>query len=282
MRTRLNGLRLLVAFALLVAAEDLRAQCNANIQGPANVTICEGSSQQLTGAANGGQGPYSYQWTPATGLSDPNIANPVASPTSTTVYTLTITDSNNCTDTDQITVNVTTAPPALLTSAGPEQISTFNGITTFSICDPSTQWNFSFADQSGAVPAGNRTINWGDGSPTVNPAQGWSLSHNYNQGLWTMTYTIAYGNGCTRTQQYQVFLGTNPGGGISTDPNTNICTGGTLPFYINSVAGNSPGTTYVIDFGDGNSVTLTHPPPAVVNHTYTTSTCGLGGGQLNV
>lgn len=258
------------------------AQCTANAGPGQNVTICEGASQQLSGAASNGQGPYSYAWTPATGLNNPNAQNPIASPTTTTTYTLTITDDNNCTATDQITVNVTPAPTPLLTSAGPEQVSTFNGLTTFSICDPSGQWNFSFTDQSAASPAGTRTINWGDGSPTVNPAAGWSLNHNYAQGLWTMTYTIAYGNGCTRTQQYQVFLGTNPGGGISTDPNTNICTGGTLPFYINSVSGNSPGTTYIIDFGDGNSVTLNHPPPAVVNHTYTTSTCGNAGGQLNV
>ncbi|MEO8591211.1 MAG: PKD domain-containing protein [Flavobacteriales bacterium] len=270
-----------LAVPFLFGDEQVAAQCNANA-GPASVTICEGASQQLNGTANGGNAPYDFAWTPVTGLSDPAIANPIASPTVTTVYTLTVTDDDGVVCTDQITVNVTTAPPALLTSSGPEQITSFNNLTTFSICDPSGSWNFSFTDQSAAAPAGNRTIDWGDGSPVVNPAQGWSLNHTYAQGLWTMTYTIVYGNGCTRTQQYQVFLGTNPGGGISTDPNTNICTGGTLPFYINSVAANSPGTTYVIDFGDGNTITLAHPPPAVVNHTYNTSTCGLAGGQLNV
>lgn len=264
----------------LLPARSL-AQCNANA-GPPTVTICEGASQQLNGTANGGNGPYDFSWSPAQGLSATDIPNPVCTATTTTVYTLTVTDDDGATCTDQITVNVTPAPPAALTSAGPEQVTTFNGLTTFSICDPSGSWNFSFTDQSAATPGATRTINWGDGSPTVNPPQGWSLSHTYPQGLWTMTYTINYGNGCTRTQQYQVFLGTNPGGGISTDPNTNICTGGTLPFYINSVAANSPGTTYVIDFGDGTQITLTHPPPAFVNHTYTTTTCGLPGGQLNV
>jgi len=33
---------------------------------------------------------YTYSWSPATGLSDPTILNPVASPTGTTVYTLTV------------------------------------------------------------------------------------------------------------------------------------------------------------------------------------------------
>jgi len=273
------------ALALTVvgfASSDAWAQpCNLNVNaGLPSYTICEGGSQQLNGTASNGNAPYSYSWSPAAGLSNPNIANPVASPTSTTVYTLTVTDDDNCTETDQVTVNVNAAPPAALTSTGPEQITTFNGLTTFSICDPSGSFPFTFSDQTAG--GATRTLNWGDGSPVVNPAQGWSLSHTYAQGLWTMTYTVNYANGCTRTQQYQVFLGTNPGGGISTDPNTNICTGATLPFYINSVAGNSPGTTYVINFGDGNSVTLTHPPPASVNHTYTTSTCGMPGGQLNV
>src|SRR5436190_6877147 len=196
----MNVSRLIRALCLgvvvLFARERMMAQCNANA-GPAGVTICEGSSQLLNGTANGGTGPYTFSWSPITGLSDPNIANPVASPTATTVYTVTATDDDGviC-NTDQITVNVTPAPPAALTSAGPEQITSFNNLTTFSICDPSGSWNFSFIDQSAAAPAGNRTIDWGDGSPLVNPAQGWSLNHTCAQGLWTMTYTIAYGNGC--------------------------------------------------------------------------------------
>lgn len=48
-----------------------------------NVAICNGYSTQLN--ATGG---LIYIWTPATGLSDPSIANPVASPTSTTTYTV--------------------------------------------------------------------------------------------------------------------------------------------------------------------------------------------------
>jgi gliding motility-associated-like protein len=48
-----------------------------------NTAICNGQSTQLN--ATGG---LIYSWTPSTGLSDPNIANPVASPTSTTTYTV--------------------------------------------------------------------------------------------------------------------------------------------------------------------------------------------------
>ena len=50
--------------------------------------MCKGGSIQLN--AKGGQ---SYQWSPAEGLSNPNIANPLASPEVSTSYEVTITDA---------------------------------------------------------------------------------------------------------------------------------------------------------------------------------------------
>jgi hypothetical protein len=49
-----------------------------------------------------------YNWAPTTGLSDPNIANPIASPGTTTTYTLTVTDTNElaCTNTFIDTVKI--------------------------------------------------------------------------------------------------------------------------------------------------------------------------------
>ncbi|MCW3085853.1 MAG: hypothetical protein JWP12_3219 [Bacteroidetes bacterium] len=57
-----------------------------------DTTICNGNSTQLD--VSGGYG--SYSWTPATGLSDTAISNPVATPAVTTTYTVTGTnlDSN--------------------------------------------------------------------------------------------------------------------------------------------------------------------------------------------
>ncbi|MEL7248254.1 MAG: gliding motility-associated C-terminal domain-containing protein [Bacteroidota bacterium] len=52
---------------------------------------------------------YTYQWSPATSLSDPNIANPLVTNTtpSQTTYTLTVTDPTlNCTTTDQVVVTI--------------------------------------------------------------------------------------------------------------------------------------------------------------------------------
>jgi gliding motility-associated-like protein len=48
----------------------------------------------------------SYVWTPATGLSDPDMAEPVATPKTTTTYTLTVTSPAGCIDSGQVVVKV--------------------------------------------------------------------------------------------------------------------------------------------------------------------------------
>ncbi|MEM9260182.1 MAG: hypothetical protein AAGA62_11085, partial [Bacteroidota bacterium] len=50
--------------------------------------ICEGESVQLFG--DGGIGNADFEWRPAIGLDDPFSPNPIASPTETTTYTLTV------------------------------------------------------------------------------------------------------------------------------------------------------------------------------------------------
>ncbi len=76
-------------------------------------TICQGDTVQIGVTVSGGTSPYSYSWSPATGLSDPNVAQPEASPQSTTVYTVTVTDAIGCST--QATVTVTVNPKPTIT-----------------------------------------------------------------------------------------------------------------------------------------------------------------------
>ncbi|KAA3651454.1 MAG: hypothetical protein DWP98_02910 [Bacteroidetes bacterium] len=55
-------------------------------------SIYEGQNTQLSTNRTGGN--LSYFWEPATGLSNPTIANPVVNPSITTLYKVTITDNN--------------------------------------------------------------------------------------------------------------------------------------------------------------------------------------------
>lgn len=81
-----------------------------------NQTICSGSSVQIGSPFTPGN---TYSWSPATGLNNPNISQPTASPLLTTTYTLTRTTSAGCQDTAQVTVTVNSLPVA---NAGPDQL----------------------------------------------------------------------------------------------------------------------------------------------------------------
>jgi hypothetical protein len=60
-----------------------------------------GNTYQLT--AGGGA---TYSWSPATGLTATDIADPIASPSVTTTYTCSIADSSGCTALRQVTVTI--------------------------------------------------------------------------------------------------------------------------------------------------------------------------------
>jgi gliding motility-associated-like protein len=87
--------------------ESARAPVRAAINAPpaANAgpdqSIWWGQGAQLY--ASGGA---SYQWQPAAGLSNPQEASPVARPTETTTYTVTVTSADGCTAQDEVTVTV--------------------------------------------------------------------------------------------------------------------------------------------------------------------------------
>jgi gliding motility-associated-like protein len=77
-------------------------------------TICIGESAQLFAS-----GSHRYSWQPSTGLNDPNIPSPQASPSSSTLYTVRATDSANCfIDTANVFIKVYPIPTV---EAGPDQ-----------------------------------------------------------------------------------------------------------------------------------------------------------------
>ena len=47
-----------------------------------------------------------YQWTPTSFLDDATLLNPIASPPTTVTYTIQVTSSKNCINTDQVLVTV--------------------------------------------------------------------------------------------------------------------------------------------------------------------------------
>jgi hypothetical protein len=82
-------------------------------------TICAGDNTQFTASATGGcnNGTLSYSWSPISGLNNPNIANPLASPTTATTYTCTVTESGICSalQTGDLTLTLNPLPTATIT-----------------------------------------------------------------------------------------------------------------------------------------------------------------------
>jgi len=76
-------------------------------------TICEGDDVVLESS-----GGTSYRWLPSTGLSSDVVANPIASPATTTDYSVIVSNNFECKDTAMVKVNVVEAPRA---DAGPDK-----------------------------------------------------------------------------------------------------------------------------------------------------------------
>lgn len=79
-----------------------------------DTAVCAGDSVMLE--ASGG---IDYLWQPSGTLSDSIVSNPVAIPTSTTIYIVKVTDESGCYDYDSVTVNIYPIPIA---NAGEDQI----------------------------------------------------------------------------------------------------------------------------------------------------------------
>lgn len=79
---------------------------NPQINAGPDKTIVSGDAVSLEGSVATGTIAQTISWAPSATLTGSNSLTPVARPTVTTVYTLTILDNNNCTSTDAATITV--------------------------------------------------------------------------------------------------------------------------------------------------------------------------------
>lgn len=102
-------------------------------------SLCNGNSIQLVAT-----GAEVYTWQPSTGLDNPNIGNPTASPAVTTTYTVTGTDTKQCfTNTATAVVNVFAKPTVSIT---PNEVTVMqaNSYTPISTTTPDVvAWQWS-------------------------------------------------------------------------------------------------------------------------------------------
>jgi len=97
---------------------------DVNVNAGVDQEIDHLSTANLNAVASGGTEPYSYKWSPLTGLSDPNIANPVFTPpgTGTFQFIVTATDANGCQGKDTVVITVKEHPKPPCGINGPDPV----------------------------------------------------------------------------------------------------------------------------------------------------------------
>ncbi|MEO6901919.1 MAG: gliding motility-associated C-terminal domain-containing protein [Bacteroidia bacterium] len=94
-----------ILFLLVVCPLKIKAQLKAD--AGIDKVVCPDSTALLGGAvsATGGVPPYTYYWSPSTGLNNSTIANPIVKPTGVSTYTLEITDATGATSKDSVLIS---------------------------------------------------------------------------------------------------------------------------------------------------------------------------------
>jgi len=208
---------------------------NSAFTAGSNASICNGGTTTLN--ASGGN---FYQWSPPSGLSNTGISNPVASPTVTTTYTVTITNYLGCSGTSSIVVTV----GSLTANAGNDTIlCTGQTLQLNATGGTNYQW------------AANTTLSTTNiNNPVASP-------------VVTTTYllTVTDNAGCVGTDNIVVTVAPLPV--ISAGNNQNICQGGSV--QLNATGGNTYVWSPIIYLSDPNISNPTAIPLQTTTYTVT-------------
>jgi len=228
------------------------------ISSQTNVSCNGGSNGSATISANGGTGPYNYNW-------GGGITGATRNTLAAGTYTVTVSDANSCTGTISVTI---TEPSALAVSLVSKTDVLCNGANTGSITTSST----------GGTPG--YSYNWSNGS---------SMSSIASLAAGTYTITVTDSKSCTASLSVTITQpsalsasivsqtnincnGGNTGGAVSTgnggtSPYTYTWSTGTTTASISNVAVG----TYTVTVKDANnctastSVTITQLPALTAN-----------------
>jgi gliding motility-associated-like protein len=288
-----------------------------------DTAICAGNSVTISANTSGGVPPMIYNWTPATGLSSTTIANPVATPSVTTTYYVSVTDSCSAPlQTDSVTIIVNPLPMA---NAGPDASICQSGSTTLcgsgggtylwmpinqntqcitvnsssaptytltvtdtNNCSASDVVNVVIVPMPTVAAGPAQTLCLGDSvqlTANATPATGVTYSWVPSNGLsctncqnpWTSTtfsntYTVyaSTGAGCTAAGTVAVTVGSIPF--VAAIAPTTICNGDSATLNANTSNGTAPYSYYWSPPNDLNNPNLQNPSSGAPNSTSYTVT----------
>jgi len=149
-----------------------------SVTAPVSTAICPGNSATLTATAKGGDGTYTYIWTPGP-LNGQSVK---VSPLVTSTYTVTVTDGCG-------TPSVTTTMAVIV---DPLPIVSFTQ-DTINGCYPVC---VTFTDKSTIASGGIKTWGWNFGNGSISGMQN-PMNCYTNPGMYTVSLTVTSDSGCS-------------------------------------------------------------------------------------
>lgn len=209
-------------------------------------SICTGGSVVLNGSASSVNGPITNIVWSGSALSSTSVLQPTATPASGGNYTLTVTDDEGCTSSDQMTLTV-------------NAFTTVNAGSDITICSNGGSVNLSGFSPAGGTWSGSGVSSGGVFTPSA-------------AGTFNLTYSYTNAAGCTSTDQ-MVMTVVAPGS-VNAGNDVTICLNSS-PHQLLS-GGTWTGSTWVTPGG-----LFTPGAVGTYNLTYTAST-GLCSASDNI
>lgn len=156
---------------------------------------CPGEVFQIFSGANGGTPPYTYSWSPASGLSSATTQNPFVTYVINTSYTVTVTDANGCKDTHTDLVRVHPAPNA--------------AFKIIFATDDSTLYNNELTNLKNLSTPTGMTYLWSFGDGKQDTA--FEPQHQYvSEGTYIIRLMVETQEGCKDTTEAPIKYKNNP------------------------------------------------------------------------
>jgi gliding motility-associated-like protein len=214
---------------------------NLCVTKPCNIIITKSSDTSLCGSspveifAEGGS---DYSWTPATGLSDSEIANPVATPVASTKYYVTVSNPDGCSKTDSVNVTVNRLPAVSISN-------------DTSICKNSTAKLFA---------NGGSSYSWTPATGLDNPN---IAAPSATLSISTKYYvTVINASGCSKNDSVNIIVKSLPV--IAKSNDTSICINSQAQLLVNG--GSSYSWTPALTLNNANIANPLASPPATTTY----------------
>ncbi len=237
--------------------------------------LCNGSA---TVTATGGTTPYSYQW------DDPNNQTlATASNLCAGFYTVTVTDANNCSSIDTVTIQTSTIGATIISTTDVSCYGNCDGTAvanaTSGTPNYSYVWNPTGQNSSSATNlcAGNYVVTITDANNCSDSATA-TINEPMPLAITINSTNISCNGSCDGSAMAMVTGGTAP----------YTYSWNTLPLQTTQSISNLCAGQYIVTVTDANNctisdtVTITEPAPIVPNETLTNPGCGLCDGSITL